>query len=132
MGADDRRRGVRCQHAAHRFGVSVPCPRLKAEEVQCTGGLIGGVELEGQAAQDTDLHHSRGVLRPPGFGAKVVGADNGVRKCSPNARAFVEVHLQNVELMGQLGGSGERLEAASALHQQYACCVDAWDEFNRS
>lgn len=45
-----------------------------------------------------------------------------------HARAFVKGHLQNVELVRQLRGGGERLVIPTFLHHQDARRVDAGDQ----
>jgi hypothetical protein len=54
LAGDDRRGGVCGEHSADGFGFDVPRPGLIAEQVECPGGPLGGIQLERQATEHAD------------------------------------------------------------------------------
>ena len=97
------------------------------EQVQRPRGALGGVELERQRAEHTEVDDLGRVGGKAGLGAEVVGAHHDLVERGVQARPLAGFHLQGVEFEHQIVGGGKGLVRGVLTDQEHSGDVDAGD-----
>jgi len=123
-------RSVGGEHGADHFAVSVHCVRFSTEAIKSAGATAIGVQLIRPNAAEAAGQRGTGERGPPLIRLKVVAPNNRVIDRCRQARPFLELHLQSIEISheGVCRCNGEKL-AVQGEHE--VCVVDAVNEIDR-